>query len=80
MLWPGPYFRAGLLVVSPVALDKSCLKCLDNHRRRFVETSAGFVHAEAEGLEFAPSQTSPKSEPESTITQQVENGSIFRDT
>ena len=70
-------FYARLLVVLAIALDEARLERLDDHRRRLVEAPARFVHAEAEGGEFAPRQAAPHAEAKPALAQHVEHGGIL---
>ena len=68
---------ARLLVVLAVALDEAGLERVDDHRRRLVEAAAQFVHAEAEGGEFAPGQAAAHAEAKPALAQQIEHGGVL---
>src|SRR6266481_2578680 len=79
MLRPWANLDTRLLVVVAIALDEAGLERIDDHRRRLVEAPSRFVHAEAEGGEFAPRQPAPHAQAKPALAQHVEDGGIFRD-
>ena len=74
---PRPDLDAWLLVVLPVALDEAGLERLDDHRRGLVEAAARFIHAEAEGRELAPGETSAHAQAQLALAQHVDDGGVL---
>ena len=70
---------AGLLVVVAVAFHEAGLQRVDDHRRGFVEAAARFVHAEAEGGEFAPGEAAAHAETEPALGEIVQHRGLFGD-
>ena len=79
MLRPRADLDPRLLVEFAVAFDEPGLQRVDDHRRRFVEALARFVHAHAKRGELAPRQAAAETQAQPSLAQQVEHRRLLRD-
>ena len=79
ILWPWADLDTRLFVIFAVAFDEAGLQRVNDHRRRLVKAAAGFIHAQAKGLKFAPREPAPHTQAKPALAQHVEHGGILSD-
>jgi hypothetical protein len=79
MLRARPDFGPRLFVEFAIALDKTGLQRIDDHRRSLIEALPGLVHAQAESGELSPRQATSEAEAKPALAQHIEHRRLFCD-